>query len=226
MKTLFTLFRKNIWFFLPFLVWMIAGGIMLCMFSKEELFLSVNQSHSPIGDILETGITYMGDGISFALLLVLMLIMQRFRLFFIGLITLLMVTLIVQVVKHYVNAPRPISYFDDANVVHTVSWVSVHGSYSFPSGHTAGAFGMFCFLALLVRNKIWGLVFFLLAIAAAHSRIYLAQHFFEDVYVGSIVGTSSCLLAYGLFRFRDTTDSPEVCQEALLQSMAEAKVTV
>jgi membrane-associated phospholipid phosphatase len=62
---------------------------------------------------------------------------------------------------------------------------------SFPSGHTTGAFCLFCFLAILLppRYKPLGLVCFLVALAVGWSRMYLAAHFFLDVYVGSILAT-------------------------------------
>lgn len=220
MKTLFTLFSKNSMFFLPFLLWLVVGGVMLATHSQRELFLSINGEHSDWGDVVVTGLTYLGDGIMFGIVLFLMLITQRFRLFFIGLAVLLLVTIIVQVAKHYFNAPRPISYFGDetATLVHTVRWVNVHSSCSFPSGHSAAAFGMFSFLAVIIRNKKLGLLLIAMALCAGYSRIYLAQHFFADVYVGSIVGTLSTIVVYGFFKFRDTTSSPEACAEALLQA--------
>ncbi|MGF6844815.1 membrane-associated phospholipid phosphatase [Chitinophaga sp. W3I9] len=222
MKTLFTLFRKNSWFFLPFLLWLIVGGVMLATYSQRDLFLSINREHSGWGDVIVTGLTYLGDGIMFGIVLFLMLVTQRFRLFFIGLAVLLLVTIVVQMAKHYYNAPRPISYFGDetATLVHTVRWVNVHSSCSFPSGHSAAAFGMFSFLAVIVRNKKLGLLLLIMALGAGYSRIYLAQHFFIDVYAGSIVGTLSTVIVYGLFSFRDTRSSPEVCAEALLQANA------
>jgi len=224
LKTLLTLFRKNIYFFLPFVLWVVIGGILLASYSQRELFLSINGVHSNWADVLVTGLTYLGDGIMFSVILVLMLVMQRFRLFFMGLGSFLLAVLIVQVAKHYFNAPRPILYFGDeaSTLVHTVKWVTVHSSNSFPSGHSAGAFGMFCFLALISPEKRWGLGFILLALVAGYSRIYLAQHFFADVYVGSIVGTLSSVTVYSLFRLRNNTVAPELCPEAVLNANAPA----
>ncbi|HVI46998.1 MAG TPA: phosphatase PAP2 family protein [Chitinophaga sp.] len=221
MKTLFTLFRKNSLFFLPFLLWIIVGGVLLATYSQRELFLGINGEHSAIGDVLITGITYLGDGIMFGIILILMLIMQKFRLFFIGLATFLLAAIIVQIAKHYFNAPRPIAYFgDETALVHTVKWVTVHSSCSFPSGHSTVAFGMFSFLAIIIRNKKLGLLFIGLALLAAYSRIYLAQHFFADVYVGSILGTLCTVIVCGFFKFRDSTESPELCTEAILKANA------
>ena len=41
-------------------------------------------------------------------------------------------------------------------------------------------------------------VFFLIALLVGYSRVYLSQHFFEDVYVGSIIGVSVTLVVYYL----------------------------
>jgi membrane-associated phospholipid phosphatase len=62
---------------------------------------------------------------------------------------------------------------------------------SFPSGHTCGAFSLYCLLSMLLvpKYKWLGMVCFIFAISTAYSRIYLAAHFFEDVYAGSIIGT-------------------------------------
>jgi membrane-associated phospholipid phosphatase len=69
---------------------------------------------------------------------------------------------------------------------------------SFPSGHSEGAFSFLCFLSLLLPyryNKL-GILFFLLALTVCYSRIYLAAHFFEDVYAGSIIGTVATTLIF------------------------------
>ncbi|RZK40560.1 MAG: phosphatase PAP2 family protein, partial [Hymenobacter sp.] len=73
--------------------------------------------------------------------------------------------------------------------LHIVEGVVMGTLKSFPSGHSTSAFSVFLLLTLLVKNKRWGYVFLLLAAAAAYSRVYLAQHFVEDVYAGSLLGT-------------------------------------
>jgi membrane-associated phospholipid phosphatase len=193
---------------------------MLATYSHRELFLQINGVHATWGDFVITGLTYLGDGVMFGVVLLLLLIMQKFRLFFIGLTILLLVTLLVQIGKHYFDAPRPVSYFGDeaSTLVHTVSWVTVHGSCSFPSGHTAAAFGLFSFLAVILPNKRVGLLLFATALLAGYTRIYLAQHFFIDVYVGSIIGTFSTVLIYGLFNLRNTTTPTAACAKKLLQA--------
>jgi membrane-associated phospholipid phosphatase len=38
------------------------------------------------------------------------------------------------------------------------------------------------------RNRAWGPVFLLIAILVGYSRMYLSEHFFEDVVAGSVIG--------------------------------------
>lgn len=217
MKTLVTLFSKNVWFFAPFLLWVITGAILqLFFFTHEELFLAINSHHCAIADVLMTGLTYIGDGVTFAIMLLVILALRKYRLFLNAGCILLLVTIVIQGAKHYFNALRPIRYFEDPSIIHTVKWVTVHGGCSFPSGHTTTAFAMFSFLALITRNKAMGAVYLMLGLIAAWSRIYLAQHFFIDVYIGSIVGTGSSLLLYMIFEKRKVNTSPEMIPEGAM----------
>jgi membrane-associated phospholipid phosphatase len=63
---------------------------------------------------------------------------------------------------------------------------------SFPSGHTSAAFALFACMALISPRK-WAPLWITAAWAVAYSRIYLSQHFLEDILLGSIIGVvSSC----------------------------------
>jgi membrane-associated phospholipid phosphatase len=217
MKTLLTLLGKNASFFLPFALWIICGALLQAYFTHEELFLAINHVHAAWADVAVTGVTYIGDGITFAVMLAVILVFRKYKLFLTAGTVLLLVTLIVQIAKHYYSEPRPALYFaETAGLVHTVKWVTVHGSCSFPSGHTTTAFAMFTFLTLICRNKLTGFAFLTLALLAAHSRIYLAQHFFVDVYAGSIIGTTGSLVVYTLFHQSRVKSSLEMGSEAVI----------
>lgn len=224
MKTFVTLFRKNTYFFLTLVLWVLAGGVMQSIFTPEELFIGINRMHHPLTDVLMTGITYLGDGISFAVVLVCMLVTRKFKPFLIGLTSVLLMTLVVQTVKHMADAPRPMLYFQEAAFLHTVKWVSVHYHNSWPSGHSACAFALFSYLSLIDNNKRRGLLLIGLALVAAYSRIYLAQHFFADIYIGSIIGALASFVVYGLFEFRNLTRTPVLCPHAEAALLAEAKL--
>jgi membrane-associated phospholipid phosphatase len=59
---------------------------------------------------------------------------------------------------------------------------------SFPSGHTVTAFSTAVVLTYLAKNKNWGVLFLVVAIMVGYSRMYLSEHFFEDVTAGSVLG--------------------------------------
>src|SRR5688572_21942608 len=98
--TLVTLVQKNRYFFIPFLLWIIFGGILLSLCSKEALFLAVNGLHNPVSDVLATIATYLGDGQTYAVLLLILLIRRQWRPFLISASILALVTLLVCTAKN------------------------------------------------------------------------------------------------------------------------------
>lgn len=92
--------------------------------------------------------------------------------------------------------PRPTAFFKNGELINLIPNFDYHSHNSFPSGHTMTAFAMLLFIALVVNKKWCSLVAICLAILVALSRVYLLQHFFIDVYVGSILGIISVLVAY------------------------------
>ncbi len=107
--------------------------------------------------------------------------------------------------KSLFGRPRPMAYFREVDRWHEVvpvEGVAVHsGLNSFPSGHTLAAFALFTYLALVVpRKQGTALLFFLLALSGGLARIYLVQHFLEDVLAGAVLGVLLGLAAYLLLR--------------------------
>lgn len=65
--------------------------------------------------------------------------------------------------------------------------------YSFPSGHTAAAFGTAVVLFLLLRD--WrGISAMILAVFMGFSRLYVGVHYPTDVLGGALLGTGVALL--------------------------------
>lgn len=66
----------------PFIGWMYTyiffGGFILLLIPKTYIHLFINQYHSPVADIFFTYATFLGDGIS-ATILVVILLFVRFR---------------------------------------------------------------------------------------------------------------------------------------------------
>ena len=116
----------------------------------------------------------------------------------------LFTALVVFPIKYLVVAPRP-SYFFSTHfpdvILHKVDGVELHQILSFPSGHTATVFSLMFGLTLIFHKKpLWAVFFFILAVLTAYSRIYLSQHFAEDVLLGSFIGVAMTLLTYWLYK--------------------------
>lgn len=183
----------NPFFVVPFLLWVIAGGFLLSRYSKEYLFTLVNSRNTAMGDNLMYCTTWMGQAEVIVPVLLLLLLLPAFRNWWYlatAVVCNVAPLIIQQILKSWYDAPRPMNYFHSASWVHILpDWPHVYYR-SFPSGHSEGAFSFFCFLSLLLppRYSKLGLVFCILALAVCYSRIYLAAHFFDDVYAGSIIG--------------------------------------
>lgn len=114
--------------------------------------------------------------------------------------------LVVYPIKVLIAAPRPSRFFAEHFpdvVLHQVDGVRLHQMYSFPSGHTAAVFSLMLCLTFICIKKAWTApLFFVLAMIGAYSRIYLSQHFAEDVCAGAAVGVVATLLtAFFYYRY-------------------------
>jgi membrane-associated phospholipid phosphatase len=192
--------RKHPWFYLPFLIWMVLGGVLLLSFTQEQLFFAINARHSDFFDRLMPAISAYGRGdcISIVLISLILIPALRHKWYIITAIVFgILISVPIYFLKLCYGCPRPISVYG-LERVHTVSWLENLHNNSFPSGHTIGAFGFFLFVSfwLPLQHRRWAFVFFLLALLVGVSRLYLGQHFFKDIYYGSLIGVSICTLIY------------------------------
>ena len=176
---------------------------MLATFERREIFEWVNGYHTSATDGFLNAYTNLGDGMAIAFILLTLFGAPVFRNLWFALTAAaccIVPALVVQAIKAIVAAPRPLRYWEaDSAWIHFADgWRRLEGYHSFPSGHTAGAFSLACFLAILLPKRFApiGLLFFFMALAVGYSRMYLAAHFYADVYVGSIVGTLMTLVVY------------------------------
>ncbi len=189
--------QKGQGFLVACLLFFLLGAVLILTQEKGFAVVWLNQWHSPWLDLFFSYYTVVGDGF-FYILLIMGLFFWKRKAAFLGLICFAASGLSVQALKKliFADVPRPLSYFSTDAPLHFVEGVSVHAMQSFPSGHTTTAFSCFCLLALLLHSKAWGLCFFVLALLAGISRMYLVQHFFEDIYAGAWLGT---LLTWGIY---------------------------
>ncbi len=167
------------------------------MDSKAEKHLEFNSFHTTFFDFFFYYFTYFGDGVT-ALIISLILIAVNYRnALFVGLSNIIS-ALITQLLKHtlFADVVRPKKFFEGIHELYLVPREDNYLYYSFPSGHSTCAFALYFALALIVENKILKLLFFIIASLVGYSRIYLSQHFFEDVYAGSLIGVVTTLIMF------------------------------
>lgn len=80
-----------------------------------------------------------------------------------------------------------------------VDTASLGGSFSFPSGHSQCAGGLFTALALWFNKRWVTVAAAALTLGVMLSRVYLGVHFPGDVLVGAALGVASSLLCWRLF---------------------------
>lgn len=185
------LFKTNLSFLLPYLIFITGGAILIAVNSKAETHLEFNSLHSQFFDVFFSYFTRLGDGFTLTLVVIILLTV-RFRIALFVAAANIIAAIITQTLKRTIfsDVVRPKKFFEGLNEIYFVPGIDNHLYYSFPSGHSTCAFSLYFALALLSKNKILKFAFFLIALLAGYSRIYLSQHFFEDVYTGSLIGVT------------------------------------
>ncbi|WP_345953063.1 phosphatase PAP2 family protein [Mucilaginibacter sp. PAMB04168] len=181
-------------FFLPYLAVLVTCLIIKINYTREEIYFSLNALHSNIGDYIFPYATHLGE---FYMVLIITFIMlcHSYRKTLLVATSFAISGILVQIVKHIYHAPRPVVYFEkQLSTIHFVKGINMLHNNSFPSGHTVTAFSAAVVLSYVAVNKRYGFIFLLFAMSVAYSRMYLSQHFFEDVTAGSILGTFSTIM--------------------------------
>lgn len=166
----------------------------LLLIPKGDIVAIVNGGHTPWWDLFFTYTTQLGDGVLFAAFILVGLLFQ-YRLAMLTAVVAVIQTVIVQGIKNFgfKENLRPRAYFESDEWIHFVEGVTVHMHNSFPSGHSASAF-VFAMLLAWSMPKRWHLVLCLVTCVVALSRVYLAQHFFIDIWFGALLGVVSFYL--------------------------------
>lgn len=190
--------KENKYFFMSYFIVLLIGLFFLLAYPKGEILLNLNKLHTKSLDYLFVIFSNIGDGIYY-LFFLLLLAIYRFKYLILGVTTFLGSGAITQILKFTFDLPRPIAWFDESVQLNLVEGIHVHQHLSFPSGHSTAGFSIFLFIALIFPYKPAGMIFLLFAIMVAFARVYLAQHFFVDIYFGSLIGVFGSLLFYSLW---------------------------
>ncbi len=174
-----------------------AGGIWISLYSKAEIHIYINDHTHGLGDVFFRLITNLGDGLFVGLIALLFLLFnigKGLQLAISGIIA----GVLTQVLKRtlFSDWERPKKFFEGVHQLYLVPGVNNYSGHTFPSGHSASAFALYFSIAIFVRNKTLKFLLFILASLVAFSRIYLSQHFLNDVYAGSILGVLAALSSW------------------------------
>ncbi len=170
--------------------------------TKTNLHLLIN-AHvgNPIVDRFFYYITYLGDG-NVAIVILLMILFYNIRIGIYCTASFIVASLSSVGLKHFffddVNRPLYIFTYFEHIQLKLVPGVQIYIHNSFPSGHATQAFAILMSLAFCLNNQKLKLSLFLLATLTAFSRVYLSQHWLQDVTAGSLVGIAFSVLFYFL----------------------------
>ena len=212
------LFKIHRYFFILTFLFLIAGALMLLWIPKGQIEIWINGYHNHFLDILFQGVTFLGDGI-FSFLFVLFMF---FRKIFWGIVSgcaILFTTVITQGLKHFVfaDALRPYKFFESTLHLYYIDGLHINSFFSFPSGHTSGAFTIFFFLAMTTRKQYMDIFCFFISLLVGISRMYLLQHFFEDVYCGALIGIAGTFITVIYFMYFTELSSKPALDRPLFQ---------
>ena len=195
-------FSKNLtsyhWLLWGFLF--LLGILFLAIFQNSIFSIIINSSHNNFLDQFFKYITFLGDG-RFVFLIALIYLFANKKYGISILISLIINTILIQVLKSVVfsNRFRPSFYFK--NLIADGSWnmidgVELYEKFSFPSGHTASIFCLCMSICIFMKKKYFPLLLVLLAYIVGFSRIYLSQHFLIDVLAGALIGSLIPILTF------------------------------
>lgn len=192
------LIKNNGSFFLILLIFVISIGTIITLYGKNEAQLFANSFYN---DYFDYFFYYMSQVIEEFFAPIILLVVLFFKNIKYGIILLtayLISGAATQFLKLviYNEAMRPNHLMPELRLIPESFELHNRIANSFPSGHTTAAFSMFLILTIFVKNKKWGYFFGIMAVGVAYARVYLSQHFFEDILLGAIIGTFVSLYVY------------------------------
>ena len=185
-----------------YLITLLSASYFLLSYDKILIHEMLNYwVGNAMGNTFYKYFTHVGDGIFAIGIGILVLFFNRKKGAYI-LIAYVLAGVTSSLIKYFFNYVRPFHYFVYYRKHYTlnlVDGVEMLGERSFPSGHSTAAFVVFSALAFSTESKMTKVLFFIIAINAAFSRMYLSQHWLVDVFVGSLVGVTYAILLYFIF---------------------------
>jgi len=196
--TLPDLHRSNRPFFYGFYGFVAVLVAILCLDSKAGGFFLLNPWHSGPLDAFFSTYTYAGDGYFCFGVGLLIFVWGDRATGLMAIVTYCISGILSQVLKAYIPEARPAVDVHTAGYSHFIENVTLHNFHSFPSGHATSAFALATVLCFAAKNKSATWLYLGLAMLIGYSRIYLGQHFPDDVLAGALLGTVTSVVCWVL----------------------------
>ncbi len=212
---------RDLVFLLLTLATAVAAGYVCLHFDKAVIHLWMNSVHTAALDSFFRYYTVVGEWIPYVVVFLLLFYKAGWSVYMLA--SLVVSGLLSQRLKYVFDTDRPYRFFAEHYPdvqLPFVDGVTLSKYYSFPSGHTTTFFVLFFVLSVVLTawlskrmptaryNRsgqrvraclIYGIVpmlCWLAAVTGAYSRIYLSQHFLEDICGGLVLGMVTALLLY------------------------------
>ncbi len=203
-----SILQKNKIFYSLFTFFFFVGLAFVISYTKFEQMVFFNNHHCAFGNAFFQMASFLGEPYFFVAIIISYLFIDYSKSLTL-LFSLIVSSVVVSLLKQAFDTQRPHLYFKGVEQAwNLVPNVAVHLYFSFPSGHTTTAFLLFTLLALFNKNKKFAFFYLFFATMTGISRVYLFQHFPEDILAGSFLGVCLAMNGYLIRQKKMTTNSP------------------
>lgn len=201
---MFSLIKNNTWFYLIYSIALLISTYFILTTNQLQLHQQINQIvGNKIIDFFFKYITHLGDGLFLVFVALILSLFDTKKA-----LTLLLAYAVCGGITQFLKEVffnfemRPYFYHSFHNFpLKIVNGVEMYSQNSFPSGHATAAICLFTLLGYYATTKFLKIGIATIALVVSFSRVYLSQHFLEDITVGSLIGISFTSLIIYFFYF-------------------------
>ncbi|MGL4347539.1 MAG: phosphatase PAP2 family protein [Chitinophagaceae bacterium] len=197
---------KNIFFqergFLTTFILCWIVGFWVCLgIEKGGEILWIQKHYFLLANWIFTFLTLIIENPISVILIFVILLLSSYQNFIFLVLNYVLTGGIILCLKEYFQHDRPFLFFSKIQItLNYLTYIDPLLLVSFPSGHSEAAIVFGFTLSLIVRKQIYKIIIAAIAICACFSRVYLMQHFLQDILAGSLLGAMMSMVWLYLYR--------------------------